>query len=465
MTRNRGVVESFGLPMVKPFLCFGSPPFAFNKIVYHEYLASQCRKLGKTWARYDGVAPCIVSIDPDFIKEVLVKQFDNFTDVFDAHTKPEQTTLDISRGEEWRALRKMLSPVFTTGKMKGMLEPMEQLADRTIDHIGEMVKKNPVLDLKPVIQGFTLDTISRCAFGIDTNVYKGENSDFADNAAAVFNAFAADNWIGVLFFNLMAHFPGSLKYISIWPKEAEKIRVMTHDIMEERDKTNAYFGDFIDKLRDERSKLEAPVTRGMLDAQGIVFLTAGFETTANTIGHLLYNLARNPEVQETVVNEINQVLEDHSTINHETIKDMHYLEATIEESLRLCPPITEHDRQCTRDTVVNGIKIPAGTRMQFPTYAAHFDEDFFPEPTQFRPERFLKENADQIIPYTWRPFGGGNRVCIGQRFAIIEIKIFMAKMLSKFKVVATPETVIKYKPGDLFLLYYPNLIVKLENRE
>ncbi len=465
MAQYRGVVESFGIPMVKPFLIFGSPPFLFNKYLIHEYWQNMFKKFGKTWGRYDGIRPTIVTIDPDILKEVLVKQFDNFTDTFDFHTKPEETSLDISRGDEWRALRKILSPVFTSGKLKGMLEPMEDIADDAIDYIGEQVKKNPEFDIKPIIQGFTLDTISRVGFGLQTKAHRGENSDFAKAAYEIFSSFRADNMGMVFFFNLINHFPFFLHNMNVWPDSAHKMRKMTHDLMDERAKKNITLGDFIDKLKDEVPKLEAPITREMLDAQGMIFLTAGFETTANTLGHLMYNMAMNPDKQDIAYDEIASIFDqEDSVINHETIKDLHYLEATIMESMRLCPPVTEHDRLCTRDCVVNGIKIPVGTKIQMPTYAAHYNEEFWPEPKKFEPERFLKENADKIIPYTWRPFGGGNRVCIGQRFAMIEIKIFLAKLLSKFRIVATPKTVLEYVKGDLFLLHYNEMVVKLEAR-
>ena len=85
-----------------------------------------------------------------------------------------------------------------------------------------------------------------------------------------------------------------------------------------------------------------------------------------------------------------------------------------------------------------------------PSYAAHYTEEFFPNPTEFQPERFLKENSANIIPYTYRPFGGGPRICLGQRFALTEMSVFMAKLLKKFKFVAVPETRTEYVPGNFF---------------
>ena len=93
-----------------------------------------------------------------------------------------------------------------------------------------------------------------------------------------------------------------------------------------------------------------------------------------------------------------------------------------------------------KNCVVNGIKIKKGVRFQFPIQASHFDPEFFPEPEKFKPERFLKENSEKIIPYTWRPFGCGYRGCIGQRFAMMEMKIFLAKFFSRFKVFLSPKS-------------------------
>ena len=94
----------------------------------------------------------------------------------------------------------------------------------------------------------------------------------------------------------------------------------------------------------------------------------------------------------------------------------------------------------------------------------HNNSKYFPEPEKFKPERFLKPNSDEIVPFSYLPFGGGPRVCIGQRFAIIEMKIAMAKLLSRFKIVDTPATKLEVLTGDSFLLSYEGIYVKLEPR-
>ena len=144
---------------------------------------------------------------------------------------------------------------------------------------------------------------------------------------------------------------------------------------------------------------------------------------------------------------------------------MHLLEASIKESLRLRCPVIEHNRICVNDCEVNGIKIPKHTRIQMPTVPAHLDEEFFPEPMVFKPERFLKENAHQIKEFTWRSFGSGNRICIGQKYAMVEMKIFLAKLISKFKVINVKETKSEFIKGDLFLNIMSDVTVRLEVRD
>ena len=124
--------------------------------------------------------------------------------------------------------------------------------------------------------------------------------------------------------------------------------------------------------------------------------------------------------------------------------------------------ISDYVRVCVNDCVVNGIEIKKGVWIHFPIYASHFDPEFFPEPDTYCPERFLKKNADQIFPYTWRPFGSGSRLCIGKRFALDQMKIFAAKFFSRFVVSTTPRSGLKLKKGVMCFLEYPECIVKIE---
>ena len=136
------------------------------------------------------------------------------------------------------------------------------------------------------------------------------------------------------------------------------------------------------------------------------------------------------------------------------------------ETQRLYPAVINSERVCTQSCTVQGMPIPKGTKIYMPTYPAHINEEFFPQPFEFKPERFLKENSDKIIPYSYRPFGSGPRVCLGQRFAMVEMMIFMSKLMLKFKIVKVPnQTSLSYLNGDMSMNCFKEMIVKLEFRQ
>ena len=358
----------------------------------------------------------------------------------------------------------MLTPTFTTGKLKGMLEPIEEIADDTIDLLVEKTKTNPEMDLKPIVQGFALDSISRVAFGMNTKCRRGNDEEFSAIAFDVFDQFIPRNAFINFMFNLFFMFPGIAKYMPVWPESALKIAKMGKEIMVEREKNNIHTGDFVDRLMEYKKSFEPPITSEMIDSQSMVFLTAGFETTANTMTSMILYFATYPDLQEKAYEEIMACLGDDESITHEHIKEMDYLEAFTKETLRIKPPIAEHDRFCVRDTVLCGVPIKKGTTIQMPIVASHYDEEFFPEPMTFNPDSFLKQNEDKIVPYTWRPFGAGLRVCIGQRFALMEIKILMAKLLQKFQIVKTDKTSLEVPSGTWMLLTHKDAVVMLEPR-
>ena len=125
------------------------------------------------------------------------------------------------------------------------------------------------------------------------------------------------------------------------------------------------------------------------------------------------------------------------------------------------------DRECIEDCTVGPYNIKKGTLVIFPIYAMHHNPKYFPEPEKFKPERFLKTESESdnfAAQFSYIPFGGGQRQCIGMRFAMSEIKIGMAKLLAEFKIVDTPKTKLDMLPGDFFVFSYKDVNVRLEKR-
>ena len=167
-----------------------------------------------------------------------------------------------------------------------------------------------------------------------------------------------------------------------------------------------------------------------------------------TLSRIVLELAFNPNIQEKLYEEVKDCIDSKGDIDYDLLAKLPYLDAIISETLRLHSSPLRLRRICTKDYKLGdtGITVHKGQAVRISIYAIHRSEEYFPNPDQFIPERLLLENRDKIIPYTYLPFGGGPRNCIGIRLAQVEVKLCLAYFIYNFKV---------YKPTDI-----PELIIK-----
>ena len=198
------------------------------------------------------------------------------------------------------------------------------------------------------------------------------------------------------------------------------------------------------------TKLKKTLTNNEILANAILFLLAGSETTATTLGWVSYFLALNPDVQERLIQELDTVLDKHNgEITYEAVNEMSYMDMVINETLRMCPAALRLDRVCNKDYTYENIKIPKGQIWSLCIYALHYDPELYPEPEKFDPERFNEDNKKKRENEAFMPFGTGPRNCIGMRFALLEIKFLISTILSKYKFNKCDET-----PVNLFFFCY-----------
>uniref|UniRef100_G1LCJ9 unspecific monooxygenase n=1 Tax=Ailuropoda melanoleuca TaxID=9646 RepID=G1LCJ9_AILME len=130
---------------------------------------------------------------------------------------------------------------------------------------------------------------------------------------------------------------------------------------------------------------------------------------------------------------------------YDALAQMEYMDMVLNESLRLYPIAGRLERMCKKDVEISGVFIPKGTLVIVPTFSLHRDLDLWPEPEEFRPERFSKKNKDSINPYIYLPFGTGPRNCLGMRFAIMNMKLALVRVLKNFSFQPCKETQIPLK--------------------
>jgi cytochrome P450 len=196
-------------------------------------------------------------------------------------------------------------------------------------------------------------------------------------------------------------------------------------------------------------------------------MIAGYETTATTLSFCSYELALNPECQEKLFEEINSAIDSNEEISYETLAKLPYLDSVISETLRLYPPIIKLEREAMTDYKLGdtGITLFKGQVVEIPVYPIHHSEEYYPNPENFNPSRFMPENRDQIIPYTYLPFGAGPRNCIGMKFALMEAKLCLAHIVRRYKFIRSAKTEVPLEFRRVSLLLSTNgLIVGIQKR-
>ncbi|ELW71215.1 1,25-dihydroxyvitamin D(3) 24-hydroxylase, mitochondrial [Tupaia chinensis] len=162
---------------------------------------------------------------------------------------------------------------------------------------------------------------------------------------------------------------------------------------------------------------------------------AAVETTANSLMWILYNLSRNPQVQQKLRQEILSVLPENRPPRAEDLRNMPYLKACLKESMRLTPSVPFTTRTLDKATVLGEYTLPKGTVLMLNTHVLGSSEDNFEDSSQFRPERWLQEK--KINPFAHLPFGIGKRMCIGRRLAELQLHLALCWIIRKYDIVAT----------------------------
>ena len=172
------------------------------------------------------------------------------------------------------------------------------------------------------------------------------------------------------------------------------------------------------------------------------FFVAGYETTATVLSYACYMMSLNPEVQEKLYQELKNAFNHNEMIKYEEVMKLPYLDAVVNETLRYFPPLLRIEREAKRDYTLGntGIVVDKGVIISVPTVPLHHNPKYFPEPEKFKPERF----SEPVDPYAFIPFGIGPRNCIAMRFALLEVKLTLAHIMTKFKFFPVKET--KFPP-------------------
>ncbi|KAK4879825.1 hypothetical protein RN001_007971 [Aquatica leii] len=390
--------------------------------------------------------PVYLAIDVDIIKNVMLKDFEYFIDRGFYHNKkhdPLSANLFAIGGQKWKDLRTKLTPTFTSGKMKSMFNTLIECTKGLQNYISVKCDNGEALDIKNVLERFTVDIIGSSAFGIECNSFKSVNAEFQKHGMEVFKSQSKVRTMKSLFAVSKPDLARSLGVVTL-PKSATSFFLnVVRETVNYRHTNNFRRNDMLQILIDLKSNNKMVLSIEEIAAQAFVFFLAGFETSSTTMTFCLYELAINEDIQNKVRQEITSVLAKHGNqITYDAIMDMKYMQQVIDETLRKYPPLTFLTRQCVKDYAIpnTDIILERGTMVMLPVFGLHRDPEYYENPEEFNPERFSDANKHNIRPFTYLPFGEGPRLCIGLRFGMMETKIGLTTLLKSYRFSVNKNT-------------------------
>ncbi|GBN26629.1 Cytochrome P450 3A21 [Araneus ventricosus] len=466
--------QNLGIPGPKPNLIFGNLLELYKKgpLKCHE---EWVKKYGRVLGYFYGMKPVLLVTDPYLLKNIFIKDFNKFINreafnplhKYSLKDKRSQTVL-ILPGQAWKDVRSVLTPTFTTSKMKQMSGSMNSSIETMLEILQEKAQKGIVFDIFDVYQRLTMDVITKTAFGVQTDVQTNMKSSILRATKLIFVTPYKDAIIFIgLTFPILRKLCMKVQVFIITLLNKGRpphtmLRRGIRKVMEMRrknpetkkndllqlmlDSSVSVSGDVdVSRLEAGNAELEkrgseeisSKKTRSMeddeIESSAFTVLLAGYETTSTALAYTTYFVAKHQDVQENLYQEIKDLIERGQKLEYATINKLPYLDKVLNESMRMYPPVHLFtNRYALEDVQYGDIHIPKGTLIQAPVYLMHHDPDFWSEPEIFDPERFsTKPNSEGI---TYLPFGVGPRNCLGMRFAQLEAKLALANIVYKFHI-------------------------------
>ena len=328
-------------------------------------------------------------------------------------------------GARHKRERKLLMPPFHGERMRLYGEIMREAADRSIDNWPE---EQP-FPIHERMQAITLDIILRAVFGVDEGA-------LLQKLRALLIEFL--RLVGSSPLLLIRRLQINLGPLTSWQRISQLGREIDAALYEQiaQRKAAAQNGrpDIMAMLIEARDEDGQPMSDQELRDEMITMLLAGHETTATSLSWVVHRLLQNPDVLEKVRAELRRVVGG-GPIQAEHMSELAYLDATIKETARLNPIVPVVARYLEQPTRIGDYAMPAGCVAAPCIYLTHRRPALWPEPETFNPDRFVGKRVD---PYTFFPFGGGVRHCLGAAFAAYEMKIVLAQMLSRVSLRPVP---------------------------
>ena len=369
---------------------------------------------------------------PDLIKHVLVDKAAGYSKgrTWEKTRGYLGDGLATSEGELWRRQRRLMQPQFHKDALAALATAIAKTIDKTVERLDEHARNGTPVDLAAALMRMTLDVLQATLFGgaVTTDV-----TGFTE-AFQVALEHTTARVLSPLDIPDSLPLPSNLRF----NKAKAKLDSVVFGVIEERRQEPEDKLDLLSMLLHAKDpETGEAMGNAQLRDEVITLFLGGSETSANGLAWAFYLMATHPEVEARVRAEIDSVLGARRPVVDD-VRQLKLCSAVFEESMRLYPQNWVMSRDTIGDDVVGGFHVPAKTTVFLGVHATHRDPRFWSDPEKFEPERFFAERSADRHPFAYLPFGGGQRKCIGNHFALLEATFALSMILRAFSITLEP---------------------------
>jgi cytochrome P450 len=372
---------------------------------------------------------------PDYIREILVVQNDNFI----KERTVQRTKMLLgegmitAEGAQHRAQRQVAQPAFHRQRIPEYARTMVQEAVRVRDRW----RAGETRDIATDMMHLTLNVVAQTLFATDLAKEANELADAINRIMGLYNFLVmlpAAEWL------VHVRPPG----LGAFVRARKRIDAVVYRMIAAHRQRGAHGGSLLDLMLASAPDRSSASEQSLRDQVITIFL-AGYETVANALSWTWYLLSQNLECERLFHAEIDRELQGRLA-TFDDVPRLRYVEMVLAESMRLYPPAWAMGRYARADFQLGDFFLPAKTTVLMSQFVTHRDERFFPDPLRFDPERFTPEAKSRRTKLTYFPFGAGVRQCIGESFAWMEAVLLLATLAQKWKLRLAPGHRVEPEP-------------------
>lgn len=393
--------------------------------------------------------------NPDDVRKVLVEEADKYQKAPIYRILLSRflgNGLLTSEGEFWKRQRKLSQPAFHTKRIQAYAETMVNYTQQQIDAWDEGQVRNVNEDMMRLTLSIVVKTLFNTDIGEEANRIGTALTEVLEattqGVQSVFQMLP--EWVPL---------PRNIRN----KRGVRQLDEVIMPIVHRRQKSDVDTGDLLSMLLTAQDDEGNRMTDKQLRDEVVTLVLAGHETTANALTWSWWLLSQHPEVEAKLHAELDRVLGGRAP-RLEDLRQLEYTDMVFKEAMRLYPPIPSIGRQALVPVEVGGYALPADSIVLISPHVLHHDPRWWDAPTEFRPERFSKENEKLIPRYAYLPFGGGPRVCIGNSFAQMEGVLLLATIAQRYQLRPSPADQEVVPEPTLTLRPRHQITMRLEKR-